>query len=88
MSALPTEFLARVQQEFPADFLSTDPSDLAEYGRDWTKVHAPAASEATSTVSLAGSESIRPSTRLVARRTPERAGSASARSCHHGATSS
>jgi FAD/FMN-containing dehydrogenase len=44
MSALPAEFLARVQQEFPADFLSIDPSDLAEYGRDWTKVYAPAPS--------------------------------------------
>jgi FAD/FMN-containing dehydrogenase len=29
---------------FPADFLSEDPSDLAEYGRDWTKVVAPAPS--------------------------------------------
>jgi FAD/FMN-containing dehydrogenase len=27
---------------FPADFFSEDPADLAEYGRDWTKVHAPA----------------------------------------------
>ncbi len=26
---------------FPADFASTDPDDLATYGRDWTKVYAP-----------------------------------------------
>ena len=32
------------QAGFPADFLSEDPSDLAEYGRDWTKVVAPAPS--------------------------------------------
>jgi FAD/FMN-containing dehydrogenase len=30
--------------QFPPDFLSEDPSDLAEYGRDWTKVYAPAPS--------------------------------------------
>ncbi len=41
---LPPEFLARVAADFPADFLSTDPSDLSEYGRDWTKVFAPAPS--------------------------------------------
>jgi len=39
---------ARVRQAiadgFPADFLSEDPSDLAEYGRDWTRVIAPAPS--------------------------------------------
>ena len=44
MSTLPGAFLTRVQQEFPADLLSTDPSELAEYGRDWTKVYAPAPS--------------------------------------------
>ena len=27
---------------FPADFASTDADDLATYGRDWTKVYAPA----------------------------------------------
>src|SRR6185295_13661274 len=39
---------ARVRQAitegFPADFLSEDPSDLTEYGRDWTRVVAPAPS--------------------------------------------
>jgi len=40
---------ARVRQAitdsgFPPDFLSEDPSDLSEYGRDWTKVVAPAPS--------------------------------------------
>jgi FAD/FMN-containing dehydrogenase len=39
---LPAAFLARVQAEFPPDFLSREASDLAEYGRDWTRVHAPA----------------------------------------------
>ncbi|HEX5660579.1 MAG TPA: FAD-binding oxidoreductase [Polyangiales bacterium] len=34
----------RIKREFPEDFLSTDPSDLAEYGRDWTRVYAPAPS--------------------------------------------
>jgi FAD/FMN-containing dehydrogenase len=40
---LPAPFLAAIG-DFPADFLSRDPSDLAEYGRDWTKVHPPAPS--------------------------------------------
>jgi FAD/FMN-containing dehydrogenase len=34
-------FFERVAREFPADFLSRDPSDLTEYGKDWTKVFAP-----------------------------------------------
>ncbi len=29
--------------EFPADFASSDPSDLETYGRDWTKVYPPRA---------------------------------------------
>ena len=29
---------------FDPDFFSVDPADLAEYGRDWTRVHAPAPS--------------------------------------------
>ncbi|HVK67078.1 MAG TPA: FAD-binding oxidoreductase [Polyangium sp.] len=41
MTALPEGFLAAVARDFPADFLSVDPSDLATYGRDWTKVHEP-----------------------------------------------
>ena len=36
--------ITQVKQAFPADFLSEDPSDLTEYGRDWTKVVAPAPS--------------------------------------------
>lgn len=35
-------FFERIAREFPADFLSRDPSDLTEYGKDWTKVFAPA----------------------------------------------
>ncbi|MBK7397448.1 MAG: FAD-binding oxidoreductase [Myxococcales bacterium] len=30
--------------DFPADFATDDPSTLAEYGRDWTKVHTPSPS--------------------------------------------
>lgn len=41
--ALPQGFLSALA-DFPADFTSTDAGDLAEYGRDWTRVHAPAPS--------------------------------------------
>ncbi|MRG95678.1 FAD-binding oxidoreductase [Polyangium spumosum] len=41
MTALPEALLAAVARDFPADFLSVDPSDLATFGRDWTKVHEP-----------------------------------------------
>jgi FAD/FMN-containing dehydrogenase len=37
-------FFERVARELPADFLSRDPSDLGEFGQDWTKVYAPAPS--------------------------------------------
>jgi FAD/FMN-containing dehydrogenase len=40
----PPELLERIAREFPADFLTLDPAELAEYGRDWTRVHAPAPS--------------------------------------------
>lgn len=41
--ALPAAFLATLK-DFPGDFASTDATDLATYGRDWTKVHTPAPS--------------------------------------------
>jgi FAD/FMN-containing dehydrogenase len=41
MSSLPEAFLADVAHSFPTDFLSTDPGDLATFGRDWTKVFDP-----------------------------------------------
>ena len=41
MSGLPADFAAAIASQFPADFLSTSPDDLAEYGRDWTKVFDP-----------------------------------------------
>jgi FAD/FMN-containing dehydrogenase len=44
MSPLPEPFTRTIASEFPADFASTDASDRAEYGKDWTKVHAPAPS--------------------------------------------
>jgi FAD/FMN-containing dehydrogenase len=37
-------FLDDAARELPHGVLSTDPSELAEYGRDWTRVHAPAPS--------------------------------------------
>lgn len=42
--ALPTELKQRIAGEFEAGLLSEDPSDLTEYGKDWTKVYAPAPS--------------------------------------------
>ncbi|MSP92221.1 MAG: FAD-binding oxidoreductase [Myxococcales bacterium] len=44
---LPTPFLAAVAREFPPDFASTDPAELHEYGRDWTRVYPPAPSLVT-----------------------------------------
>jgi FAD/FMN-containing dehydrogenase len=41
---LPDALLVAIRAGFPADFASREPGDLAEYGRDWTKVHAPAPS--------------------------------------------
>ena len=41
---LPAAFLAAIAAGFPADFASTEASDLTEYGRDWTKVFTPAPS--------------------------------------------
>ena len=41
-SPLPDDVRARLRAVLAADALSEDPGDLAEYGRDWTKVYAPA----------------------------------------------
>lgn len=41
MAELPTAFQAALAHAFPPDFLSLDAGDLAEYGKDWTKVHVP-----------------------------------------------
>src|SRR5262245_29154936 len=41
---LPAGFREALASGFPADFLSDDAADRAEYGRDWTRVHAPAPS--------------------------------------------
>ena len=38
------ELFARIAREFPADFLTREADDLAEYGGDWTKVYARAPS--------------------------------------------
>ena len=37
----PSELVAALSREMATDTFTTDPSDLAEYGRDWTKVHTP-----------------------------------------------
>jgi FAD/FMN-containing dehydrogenase len=44
MGSLPTDFVSALEREFPPDFATRDPGDLAEYGRDWTKVTPPAPS--------------------------------------------
>lgn len=41
---LPAGFLAALSADFAADFFSTAPADLEAWGRDWTRVHAPAPS--------------------------------------------
>lgn len=41
---LPPAFLEALRGAFPEDLLSTDDGDREEYGRDWTRVHAPAPS--------------------------------------------
>jgi FAD/FMN-containing dehydrogenase len=41
MTGLPEAFLAAIAADFPPDFLTRDPGDLATFGRDWTKVHEP-----------------------------------------------
>ncbi|GMU06796.1 MULTISPECIES: FAD-binding oxidoreductase [Corallococcus] len=40
--ALPADFLRAIAESFPADFLTREPAELQEYGRDWTRVYAPA----------------------------------------------
>ncbi|RJS22525.1 FAD-binding oxidoreductase [Corallococcus sp. H22C18031201] len=43
-AALPADFLRALAEGFPSDFLSREPSELQEYGRDWTRVYTPAPS--------------------------------------------
>jgi FAD/FMN-containing dehydrogenase len=42
MTALPAALLGALRSDFPSDFFSTEAEDCATYGRDWTKVYAPA----------------------------------------------
>jgi FAD/FMN-containing dehydrogenase len=44
MPTLPGAFTDAIARDFPADFLSTDPSDLETFGRDWTRFIDPAPS--------------------------------------------
>ncbi len=43
---LPADFLAELLATLPPDAVTTEPSELAELGRDWTKVFAPSPSAA------------------------------------------
>ena len=43
-SQLPAAFLDSLKADFAADFSSSEPQDLATYGKDWTKVFTPNAS--------------------------------------------
>ena len=46
-NAVPPDFsalLRLIERDFPADFLTQEPEDLSEYGRDWTRVYTPAPS--------------------------------------------
>lgn len=40
--ALPEPFARAIREQFPTDFLTREPAELLEYGRDWTRVHTPA----------------------------------------------
>ena len=48
MAAFPTELPAdlasALARDFAADFLTVDPAERAEYGRDWTRIDTPAPS--------------------------------------------
>ena len=43
-TALPADFLAQLVQGLPPDRYTSDPAELLEYGRDWTRVYPPAPS--------------------------------------------
>jgi FAD/FMN-containing dehydrogenase len=47
MGSLPADFVSALARDFPSDFVSREPGDLAEYGKDWTKVTPPAPSAIT-----------------------------------------
>jgi len=40
-NALSADVLAEIARDFPADFLTREPDELIEYGRDWTRVYNP-----------------------------------------------
>jgi FAD/FMN-containing dehydrogenase len=42
MASPPPGFFEAIARDFPADFVTREPGDLAEYGRDWTRVLEPA----------------------------------------------
>ncbi len=38
---IPEALAKRLRADFPADFLTTEPTELIEYGRDWTRLYPP-----------------------------------------------
>src|SRR5881394_393702 len=38
---LPADLLAALSRDFPEGFATPEPAELAEFGKDWTKVFAP-----------------------------------------------
>ncbi len=44
MASTPADFVSALAREFPSDFVTREPGDLVEYGKDWTKVTPPAPS--------------------------------------------
>jgi FAD/FMN-containing dehydrogenase len=44
MPSPPAAFFDAIARDFPPDFVTREPGDLAEYGRDWTRVVEPAPS--------------------------------------------
>ncbi len=47
MASIPADFAAALATDFPADFVTREAGELAEYGKDWTKVTPPAPSAVT-----------------------------------------
>jgi FAD/FMN-containing dehydrogenase len=42
MPSIAADFVSSIARDFPTDFVTREPGDLAEYGKDWTKVTPPA----------------------------------------------
>jgi FAD/FMN-containing dehydrogenase len=42
LASIPAELVSALKNELPPDFVTREPGDLVEYGKDWTKVTPPA----------------------------------------------